>query len=100
MVCVDLRPELLPAPVPQARLRELSREIERIEDLLHGGEQATAVRRALEHGPEEDHYLLLFGTNVTHPSASDLILRPPAGLEGASAEEIVDAALAHRPVAL
>lgn len=150
---VDLRPELLPAPVPEARLRELSREIERIEHLLHRGERATAqaaidafnentghaydaydflaysgsrtveefareaarpayprvpditrdelveiVRRILEFGPDVDYYTLLFETNVVHPTASTLIFHPPPGLENASAEEIVDAALACPPV--
>jgi hypothetical protein len=58
------------------------------------------VRRVLEGGPEEDHYLRLFETNVAHPGASGLIFHPPAGLEGASPEQIVDAAMAHRPIAL
>ncbi|WP_262508442.1 hypothetical protein [Streptomyces spongiicola] len=31
---MDLRPELLPPPVSQQRLDELSREIDRIADLL------------------------------------------------------------------
>ncbi|KUL47041.1 hypothetical protein [Streptomyces regalis] len=151
---VDLRPELLPAPVPQVRLRELISAIERIEHLLHCGERATAqaaiagfnedtghaygaydflaysgsrsveefareaarpayprvpditrdelvaiVRRVLEFGPDDDYHLLLFETNVVHPAASGLIFHPPAGLEDASAEQIVDAALAHRPIA-
>ncbi|MFF4055044.1 hypothetical protein ACFYZ8_08420 [Streptomyces sp. NPDC001668] len=152
---MDLRPELLPPVVPESRLRELRREIERIEELLEGGERARAetaitafneatgqaygaydflgyaasrsaeefaleaarprhprvpditpdelaeiVRRSLANGPDQDHYLLLFETNVAYPGASDLIHNPPAHLADASAEQIVDAALAYRPVTL
>ncbi|MEW2359859.1 hypothetical protein [Spirillospora sp. NPDC029432] len=39
---MDLRPELLPPPVAPARLAELAREIERIEDRLRRGEPAAA----------------------------------------------------------
>ncbi|MEU9056354.1 hypothetical protein AB0D37_39195 [Streptomyces sp. NPDC048384] len=63
-------------------------------------ELVEVVRRIRECGPDEEHYRLLFDTNVRHPSASALIIHPPAGLEEASAEEIVDAALAYRPIAL
>jgi hypothetical protein len=152
---VDLRPELLPAAVPGTRLRELCREIERIEGLLERGEQARAltaigafneatghgyqaydflaysgsrsveefaleaarparprvpditrdelieiVRRALAPGPDQDYYLLLFETNMKLPGALRLIHHPPAHLADASAEQIVDAALAYRPVTL
>jgi hypothetical protein len=155
MAFMDLRPELLPAPVPEVRLRELASEVERIERLRCSGERAAAdaaltafnedtghdydtyqflaysgsrtveefareaarpanprvpdvtrdevvevVRRIRECGPDEEHYRLLFDTNVRHPSASALIFHPPAGLEEASAEEIVDAALAYSPIAL
>ncbi|MDQ1042976.1 hypothetical protein [Streptomyces sp. V4I2] len=154
---MDLRPELLPGTVPEARVRALGREIERIEELLRSGERVRAqaaiaafnadtghecgpydflahsgsrsthdfaveagrpvcprvlditrdalveiVRRVLESEsePESDYFLRLFATNVAHPAAADLILRPPADLEGASAQRIVDAALAYRPLAL
>lgn len=36
----------------------------------------------------------------THPQASDVIFHPPAGLENASAEQLLDEALAYRPIAL
>ncbi|MBE8470267.1 hypothetical protein [Streptomyces justiciae] len=152
---MDLRPELRPAPVPAARLRELVREIVRIEELLHRGPQEEAeaaiaafnadtghtygpysflsyagsrsaeefareaarpayprlpditreelvevVRAAREPGPDQPWFLLLFTTNVADPGASDLIFHPPAGLEDASAERIVDVAQAYRPIAL
>lgn len=58
------------------------------------------VRRILHGDPESDHYLALFEANVRHPRARSLIHQPPAELRGASAEEIVDAALAYRPIAL
>ncbi|MFE5921977.1 hypothetical protein [Streptomyces sp. NPDC056468] len=152
---MDLRPELLPAPVPEARLREGASAVERIESLLCSGERAAVdvavtafnedtghaydayrflaysgsrtveefareaarpahprvpdttrdelvevVRRIRECGPDEDHYRLLFDTDATHPSASAPVFHPPAGLEEAPAAEIVDAALAHRPIVL
>lgn len=58
------------------------------------------VRRVLESEseseteavPEQDYFPRLFETNVAHPAAADL--------EGAPAQRIVDAALAHRPLAL
>lgn len=47
MRIMNLRPELLPPPVPRQRLSELSREIERIADLISHGEpgadEATAA---------------------------------------------------------
>ncbi|WP_457033310.1 hypothetical protein [Kitasatospora sp. P5_F3] len=39
---MDLRPELLPPPVPRQRLAELSREIERIADLTSHGDRGVA----------------------------------------------------------
>lgn len=58
------------------------------------------VRRILDGDPESDHFLALFEANVPHPRARGLIHWPPPELRGASAEEIVDAALAYRPIAL
>lgn len=63
-------------------------------------ELAEIVRRIRSAGPDTDYYLRLFQANVTDPNASDLIFHPPAHLENASTEEIVSAALAHRPIAL
>jgi hypothetical protein len=152
---MELRPEFLPTVVPAARVRELAREIERIEELLQRGERAAAeaaiaafnedtghdygpyhflgyagsrsaeefareaaraacprvpgitreelveiVRRILEAGPDVHFYVLLFDSNVAHPRATDLIFHPPAELEDASPDQIVDAALAYRAIAL
>ena len=58
------------------------------------------VRRVLEAGPEQDHYLRLFAANVAHSGASGLIFHPPAGSADTSPDRIVDAALAHRPIDL
>ena len=52
---------------------------------------------------EEDRLIDLFEESVVHPAASDLIFHPAEFFgEGhePSAEEVVDAALAHRPIEL
>lgn len=153
MRVMDLRPELLPPTVNEQQLRTVSREIERISDLIqHGGpadeaimifNQSTGhnyglhdfaeywgsrdladfaleaarpahprvsgitrdelieiVNRILTADPETDYYLLLLGTNLPHPNIPGLIYYPPAELQGASAEQIVDAVLSYRPIAL
>lgn len=51
-------------------------------------------------GEDTDYYLRLFDCNTPHPRACDLLFHPPAGLEDAPPERIVDAALAYRPIAL
>ncbi|MDX2852482.1 bacteriocin immunity protein [Actinacidiphila glaucinigra] len=65
-------------------------------------ELAEIVRRveADPAGEDTDYYLLLFDCNTPHPRACDLIFHPPAGLEDAPPERIVDAAFAYRPIAL
>ncbi len=63
-------------------------------------ELVAVVRRILADDADTEYYLRLFTTNVAHPAASDLIFHPPSGLADASAEQIVDAAPAHRPIAL
>jgi hypothetical protein len=50
--------------------------------------------------PDQDWYVLVLETNTIHPTASDLIFWPPPELTSASAEEIVDAILSYRPIAL
>ncbi|GIE28161.1 hypothetical protein Ait01nite_012060 [Actinoplanes italicus] len=51
--------------------------------------------------PDADWYTLLFDTNITRPGASGLIFHPPAELgPGPTPEQIVDTALAYRPIAL
>lgn len=151
---MDLRAELLPPSVSRQRLEELSREIERIaEVVLAGGEEVDdeikafnaktghdyvaldfaeydggrslgefaleaarparpriadvttdelveVVRRILSGSPESDYYLRLLEANVPHPRVSDLIFHPPVGLRDGSAEQIVDAALGYRRIAL
>ncbi|MEY2248460.1 hypothetical protein AB8A21_36980 [Streptomyces sp. BF23-18] len=58
------------------------------------------VRRLLTVSPESDYYLLLLEANVSHPRVIDLIFHPSDDLQDASAEQIVDAALKYRPIAL
>lgn len=58
------------------------------------------VRRLLTVSPESDYYLRLLQANVPHPHMIDLIFHPPDDLQDASAEQIVDAALKYRPIAL
>jgi hypothetical protein len=57
------------------------------------------VRRILAD-PTDDWYIAAFESNTEMPGASGLIFYPPPELGNATAEEIVDAALAHRPIAL
>ena len=57
------------------------------------------VRRILED-PGDEWYLEVFDLNTVMPDAVDLIHHPPPGLDDTSAEAIVDAALAYRPIAL
>ncbi|MFI6464149.1 hypothetical protein [Streptomyces sp. NPDC050528] len=63
-------------------------------------ELVEVVRRILAGDTEAEYYLRLFTANVAHPAALNLIFHPPYELADASAEQIVDAALAHRPIAL
>jgi hypothetical protein len=58
------------------------------------------VRRIMAGDPHTDFYVALFDANVVMPGPSGLIFHPPAHLADAGAEEIVDAALAYRPIAL
>ncbi|TDC49682.1 hypothetical protein E1281_23055 [Actinomadura sp. KC345] len=50
--------------------------------------------------PDQDWYLLVLESNTSHPAVTDLIFWPPPELESASAEEIADAILCHRPIPL
>lgn len=54
----------------------------------------------MEADPDSDFYLRLLEANVLHPRVSDLIFWPPEELQDATAEEIVEAALKYRPIAL
>jgi hypothetical protein len=48
--------------------------------------------------PDCPYYLLILQANVPHPAITDLIYWPAAGTEP-TAEEIIDGALSHRPIA-
>ncbi|WP_354637505.1 hypothetical protein [Kitasatospora camelliae] len=63
-------------------------------------ERVEVVRRILAGDPEIDYYLRLLQANVLYPRVTDLIFHPPPDLPDASAEQIVDAALGYRPIAL
>ncbi|MDQ0605827.1 hypothetical protein QF037_010260 [Streptomyces canus] len=58
------------------------------------------VRRLLTAAPESNYYRRLLEANVSHPRVSDLVFHPSDDLQGASAQQIVDEALAYRPIAL
>lgn len=57
------------------------------------------VRRIIAD-PTDDWYIAAFERNTVMPGASGLIFHPPPELRDATAEDIVDAALAYRPIAL
>ncbi|MFI2200320.1 hypothetical protein ACH47Z_05945 [Streptomyces sp. NPDC020192] len=71
----------------------------RIADITRD-ELVEIVRRLLAGTPESDHHLRLLEANVPHPRGGGLLLHPPADLRNASAEQITDRALGHRPIAL
>jgi hypothetical protein len=73
---------------PPVRLPDVTRE-----------ELVEIVRRILAD-PTDDWYLAAFECNTVMPGATDLIFCPPPELRDATAEEIVDAALTYRPIAL
>ncbi|MEU5894361.1 hypothetical protein ABZ835_47445 [Streptomyces sp. NPDC047461] len=58
------------------------------------------VRRLLTAAPESTYYRRLLEANVAHPRVSDLVFCPSDDLQGASAEQVVDEALAYRPIVL
>ncbi|MFD5815614.1 hypothetical protein [Streptomyces sp. NPDC127038] len=71
----------------------------RITDITRD-ELVEIVRRLLTVSPESDYYLRLLEANVPHPHVSDLTSHTSDDLQDASAEQIVDAALKYRPMAL
>lgn len=73
---------------PPVRLPDITRE-----------ELVEIVRRILAD-PTDDWYIEAFECNTVMPGASGLIFHPPPKLRDATAEEIVDAALVYRPIAL
>ncbi|MET7395503.1 bacteriocin immunity protein [Dactylosporangium sp. NPDC005572] len=58
------------------------------------------VRRIQAADDDTDYYVLLLHTNVLHPRVTSLIFYPPPELANATPEDIVDAALSYRPIAL
>ncbi|MEV0567130.1 hypothetical protein [Dactylosporangium sp. NPDC050588] len=73
---------------PPARLPDITRD-----------ELVEIVRRILAD-PADDWSIAAFDHNTVMPGASGLIFHPPPALRDATAEQIVDAALAYRPIAL
>ncbi|MFD9417873.1 hypothetical protein ACFWC9_24575 [Streptomyces goshikiensis] len=51
-------------------------------------------------GPDGAYYLRLLEVNVVHPRVGDLLFHPSDDLQDASAEEVVEAAMRYRPIAL
>jgi hypothetical protein len=82
----------------EAALRAAWPAYPRVPDITRD-ELVEVVRRIqTSQPPEQTWYLLVLDTNTTHPTVSDLIFDPPLDLD--SPEQIVDAALTHRPIAL
>ncbi|MFG2946420.1 hypothetical protein [Streptomyces adustus] len=79
--------------------REAARSARPVVADITRDELVEIVRRLLRAVPESDHYLRLLETNVSHPGVSGLIFHSSDALEDASAEQIVDEALKHRPIA-
>ncbi|MFF0867912.1 hypothetical protein ACFYUV_39560 [Nonomuraea sp. NPDC003560] len=83
---------------------ELARDAARPERLklsdVTREELAEIVRRITAAGPDSDYYLRLLQANVLHPRVSNLLFWPPEELQDATAEDIVEAALSYRPIAL
>lgn len=85
---------------PEEFAREAARPARPLVADLTPDELVEIVRRLLTVSREGDYYLRLLEANVPHPRVSDLISHPSDDLQDASAEEIVDAALKYRPIAL
>ncbi|MBU2667048.1 hypothetical protein KOI35_26395 [Actinoplanes bogorensis] len=73
---------------PPVRLPDVTRD-----------ELVEVVRRILAD-PSDDWSITAFDLNTVMPGASGLIFHPPPELADASADAIVDAVLAYRPIAL
>ncbi|WP_285558762.1 hypothetical protein [Actinoplanes regularis] len=73
---------------PPVRLPDVTRD-----------ELVEIVRRILAD-PTDDWSIAAFDLNTVMPGASGLIFHPPSELKDATAEAIVDAVLAYRPIAL
>ncbi|WP_431682932.1 hypothetical protein [Kitasatospora sp. KL5] len=84
-------------------LEEFAREAARpawprVPDLTRD-EAVELVRRVQAGGPDAEYCLRLLSASLPHPGIGDLVFHPSAGV-GDSAEAVVDAALAYRPIAL
>lgn len=80
--------------------REAARPAHAVVADISRDELVEIVRRLLTASPASDYYLRLLEANVSHPRVSDLIFHPSDDLKDGSAEQIVDEALKHRPIAL
>lgn len=80
--------------------REAARPARPVIADISRGELVEIVRRLLMASPESDYYLRLLEANLSHPRVSDLVFHSLHALQDASAEQIVDEALKHRPIAL
>ncbi|HWS35092.1 MAG TPA: hypothetical protein VN408_20425 [Actinoplanes sp.] len=63
-------------------------------------DELVAIVRRILADPTDDWYIAAFDLNTVMPGASSLIFHPPSELTEATAEAIVDAALAYRPIVL
>ena len=63
-------------------------------------DELVEIVRHILADPTDDWYIEAFERNTVMPGVSGLIFYPPPELRDATAEEIVDAALAYRPIAL
>ncbi|MFF4456502.1 hypothetical protein [Streptomyces goshikiensis] len=71
----------------------------RVADITRA-ELAEIVRRVRAAGPDGAYYLRLLEVNVVHPRVGDLLFHPSDELQDASAEEVVEAGMRYRPIAL
>ncbi|MFC5833794.1 hypothetical protein [Nonomuraea insulae] len=84
---MDLRPEPLPPPVSQERQEQLGRQIGRIAELARDAARPDRLKVP----------------DITREELAEIvrrIMQADPELQDATAEEIVDAALSYRPIAL
>ncbi|WP_069164452.1 hypothetical protein [Nocardia altamirensis] len=58
------------------------------------------IGRVMVGDSNTDYFLRLLNANMSYPAITDLIFHPPPESRDASAEQIVDIALSHRPIAM
>lgn len=127
MMCMDLRPELLPPQIEQWRIKEISGEISRIADMIHSGQQAeadlaiTAFNAEVGHdygptdfleynGSRSIEEFALEAARPAWPRTDDVsraeLIEVVRRIQTADpdtddcADTIADAALAYRPISL